>query len=189
VLILSGFIHSLLAKEYELGLSASICFEQSYGLIDGDSASCAELLCILSAMSGIPILQHFAITGSVNQMGEIQPIGGVNEKVEGFYKVCQTLGKKRDFGCIIPHQNVRNLMLRKDVRDAVAQGRFKIYPVSHVWQAFELITGKPLGIRDVHETPAYREGSALATIHKKLEKLREEELLRSEGKHPGKKGT
>ena len=189
VLILSGFIHSLLAKEYELGLSASICFEQSYGLIDGDSASCAELLSILSAMSGIPILQHFAITGSVNQMGEIQPIGGVNEKVEGFYKVCQTLGKKRDFGCIIPHQNVRNLMLRKDVRDAVAQGRFKIYPVSHVWQAFELITGKPLGIRDVHETPAYREGSALATIHKKLEKLREEELLRSEGKHPGKKGT
>ena len=187
VLILSGFIHSLVAKEYELGLSASICFEQSYGLIDGDSASCAELIAILSAMSGIPIMQNFAITGSVNQMGEIQPIGGVNEKVEGFYKVCQTLGRKRDLACIIPHQNVRNLMLRKDVRTAVAQGHFKIYPVVYVWQAFELITGRPLGAKDAHGKEAYPENSALSLIRDKLLKLRDDEMAREEGRYAQRK--
>jgi lon-related putative ATP-dependent protease len=187
VMILSGFIHALLAKDFELGLSASICFEQSYGMIDGDSASCAELLAILSAMSGIPIKQQFAITGSINQLGEIQPIGGVNEKIEGFHKTCKSIGKSREYGCIIPYQNVRNLMLHRSVRDAIDKGEFKIYPVAHVWQAFEIITGVPLGAKSLDATTPPSPGSALELIMKKLDKIRENEYMGEDSRNTKKK--
>lgn len=179
VYILSGFIHGILAKERRLGLSASIAFEQSYGIIDGDSASTAEMIAILSAMSGVPIRQNYAITGSVNQMGEIQSIGGVNEKLEGFHKVCKMIGKGKEYGCVIPHQNVPNLMLHEGVRESIKAGTFKIYPVAHVWEAFELMTGVSLGIRSVSDQGPFPKDSALYRIHQKLEKLHKEEESQS----------
>lgn len=171
VYILSGFIHSILAQEHRLGLSASVCFEQSYGIIDGDSASVAELIAIISAMAGIPVKQNFAITGSINQMGEVQSIGGVNEKIEGFFKVCKTIGQGKSFGVIIPEQNIPNLMLHEELREAVKEGWFHIYGVAHIWQAFELITGVPLGLKSVHDRKEFAKGSALATIQTKLSKI------------------
>ena len=176
LMILSGFLHSVLAQKRRLGISASICFEQSYGIIDGDSASTAELIAILSAMSNIPIKQNMAITGSVNQMGEVQTIGGVNEKVEGFYKVCKLIGKGKSYGVVIPKQNVHNLMLHSWARDGVASGELNIYPVSHVWEAFELMTGVALGLKKLPIPEAYPEGSALAIIDQKLEEIYQAEL-------------
>jgi predicted ATP-dependent protease len=171
IYILSGFLHSVLAKQRKLGISCSVCFEQSYGMIDGDSASAAELIAILSALSEIPVRQNFAITGSVNQMGEIQSIGGVNEKIEGFLKICRLLGKSKEYGVVIPKQNVPNLMLHATVRDAVENGLLKIYPVGHIWEAFELMTGKEFGVTDSQHEGPYPKGSALAIIQEKLEKL------------------
>lgn len=174
LLILSGFLNAILAKRYRLGVSASICFEQSYGTIDGDSASCAELIAIVSAMAGIPIAQNFAITGSVNQLGDIQPVGGINEKVEGFYKVCKLLGKSDTYNMIIPHQNVPNLMLNSETRKSVQEGFLKIYPVKHVAEAFELATGVALGAIDVYDE-TFVPDSALDQIAKKVENLKKEE--------------
>ena len=174
LLILSGFLNAVLAKKYRLGISASICFEQSYGTIDGDSASCAELIAIVSAMAGIPISQTFAITGSVNQMGDIQPVGGINEKTEGFHKVCQLLGKSDHYNMIIPYQNVPNLMLHNEARKSVQTGYLKVYPVKHVSEAFELATGVALGIVDVYDEH-FAPDSALDRIAKKVEQLKAEE--------------
>lgn len=174
VFILTGLLNSLLAQHRPLGLAASICFEQSYGMIDGDSATMAEFVAILSALSGIPVLQNVAMTGSLNQFGEVQPIGGVNEKVEGFWKTCKILGPKNGtFTCIIPRQNSANLMLQRDARDAVASGRLKIVPVVSVAEAFEIATGVPLGIADVKLAPGavYARGSALQVAAERLEKL------------------
>ncbi len=183
--ILSGFLHSVLAQKRRLGLSASVCFEQSYGIIDGDSASAAELIAILSAMSDIPIRQNFAITGSVSQMGEIQSIGGVNEKIEGFLKVCERIGKKKNYSAIIPKNNAPNLMLHQEVRERVASGFLSIFPVSHIWEAFELLTGLPLGIRVVGDRKTFTKGSALDVIDQKLAKLEREANARDHGHdHP-----
>lgn len=179
IFILSGFLHSVLAKTRRLGLAANICFEQSYGVIDGDSASAAELIAIISAMADIPIKQNMAITGSINQMGEIQTIGGVNEKVEGFMNVCETIGKGDSYGVVIPKQNVHNLMLQAYIRESISEGRLKIYPVSHIWEAFELLTGVPLGLKSVQQKKKFTKGSALAIIDEKLE-----ELHRSETEEP-----
>lgn len=175
IMILSGFLHSILARKRKLGLSASVCFEQSYGMIDGDSASLAELIAILSAMSDIPIKQNFAITGSINQMGEVQAIGGVNEKIEGFFKVCQTVGKSKEYGVVVPVQNVHNLMLHKEVRDALKQGTLKLYPVTHIWEAFLILTDTHLGIKDIHDKTPFQKGSALAIIQEKMDKLHQDE--------------
>jgi predicted ATP-dependent protease len=176
VYILSGFLHSMLAKRRRLGLAASVCFEQSYGVIDGDSASAAELIAIISAMAEIPIYQNMAITGSVNQMGEIQSIGGVNEKVEGFYKVCDAIGKGKKYCVVIPHQNVSNLMLNTVARDAIKKGYLDIYPVSHIWEAFELLTGIPLGLKNVESKQGFLKNSALALIAAKLDKIHQDEI-------------
>lgn len=189
--IISGFLNAVLAKEHDMGISASICFEQNYGMIDGDSASTAELIAIVSSMAGIPIDQSFAVTGSVNQMGETQAVGGINEKIEGFWKHCQLLGKGRgkQYNVIIPIQNVANLMLHRDVRDAIAEGKLNIYPVKYVWEAFQLVTGKVLGVTSIHASD-FVPGSALDIIRQKLEKLhkREEKALKSltheMAKHP-----
>ncbi|NLG73514.1 MAG: AAA family ATPase [Chloroflexi bacterium] len=148
VLILSGFLGARYARERPLTLSASLVFEQSYGGVDGDSASSAELYALLSAIAGVPIRQSLAVTGSINQHGEVQAIGGVNEKIEGFFDICRARGLTGDQGVLIPEANTKHLMLRQDVIDAAAAGRFHIYPVSHVDQGIELLTGIPAGEAD-----------------------------------------
>ncbi|UZJ41035.1 AAA family ATPase [Prosthecochloris sp. SCSIO W1101] len=145
VMILSGFLGGRFGGEQPLSLSATLVFEQSYGGIEGDSASSAELYALLSAISGKPIKQCFAVTGSVNQYGEIQAIGGVNEKIEGFFDLCLERGLSGKQGVLIPASNVRNLMLRDDVVDAVKQRNFVIYPITHIDEGIEILTGIPAG--------------------------------------------
>ncbi|MCB8928450.1 MAG: AAA family ATPase [Ardenticatenaceae bacterium] len=148
VLILSGFLGGRYAGKRPLSLTASLVFEQSYGGVDGDSASSAELYTLLSAMSGVPIKQSFAVTGSVNQRGQVQAIGGVNEKIEGFFDICQARGLTGEQGVLIPAANVKNLMLRHDVVEAVAEGQFNIYPVETIDEGIELLTGMSAGKMD-----------------------------------------
>jgi predicted ATP-dependent protease len=147
VLILEGFLRSKYAMDFPLSITASVCFEQSYMLIEGDSASSSEVYALLSAISGIPLRQDIAVTGSVNQMGEIQPIGGVTEKVEGFFKVCSLLNFTGSQGVIIPCQNVKNLILSQDVKNAVADGKFHIYSVTTIDEGIEILTGMKAGER------------------------------------------
>jgi len=150
MLILSGFLGGRYAQDKPLSLSASIAFEQSYDGVDGDSASSTELYALLSSLSELPIKQGIAVTGSVNQRGEIQPVGGVTHKIEGFYDACvaSAAGLTGDQGVIIPASNVANLMLRTDIVDAVAEGRFHIWPVKTVDEGISLLTGVPAGERD-----------------------------------------
>lgn len=150
VLILSSLLANRFAKDSPLSLSASIVFEQSYGGVDGDSASSTEYYCMLSAISNIPIKQSIAVTGSINQFGEVQPIGGVNEKIEGFFDVCDHSGLTGDQGVIIPRTNVKDLMLRDDILNAVDEGRFHIYAVDTVDDGIEILTGKKAGKPDKH---------------------------------------
>lgn len=145
VLILSGYIRHKYASTMPLNLSASICFEQSYGGVDGDSASSTELYALISSISGLPIDQSFAVTGSINQMGDIQPIGGVNEKIEGFFDVCKAQGLSGKQSVLIPVQNTRHLVLRKDVAEAVAKKKFHIYAIGNVDEGITLLMGKPAG--------------------------------------------
>ena len=147
VLILSGFIAGRFALDTPMSLSASLVFEQSYGGVEGDSASSAELYALLSALAEAPLRQDLAVTGSVNQHGEIQAIGGVNEKIEGFFDICEARGLTGSQGVVIPRANLRHLMLRKDVRDACAEGRFAIYPVSSIEQGLAIMTGRAAGVR------------------------------------------
>ena len=148
VLILSGFLEGRFAQQYPLSLSARLVFEQSYGGIDGDSASSAELYTLLSALAEVPLKQTLAVTGSVNQRGVVQPIGGVNEKIEGFFDVCKERGLTGDQGVLIPASNTDNLMLRPDVVAAVEAGDFHVYPVETVDQGIERLTGVEAGTRD-----------------------------------------
>ncbi len=145
VLILSGFLGERYAHTEPLTLSASICFEQSYEEVEGDSASSTELYALLSSLSGLPIKQGIAVTGSVNQKGEIQPIGGVNEKIEGFYEVCKVRGLNGEQGVIIPKANIKNLMLKEEVVEAISAGKFHIWAVSNVDEGIEILTGVPAG--------------------------------------------
>ena len=147
VLILRGFLSSHYASDRPLSLSASLVFEQSYGGVDGDSASSAELYALLSAIAEVPIKQSFAVTGSVNQYGEVQAIGGVNEKIEGFFDLCAERGLTGEQGVLIPDSNVKHLMLRPDVIEAVRDDRFRIYPVTRIEQGIEILTGLPAGLR------------------------------------------
>jgi lon-related putative ATP-dependent protease len=145
VMILSAFLGERFSHDVPLSLSASLVFEQSYGPVEGDSASLAELCALLSNLSGVPIKQSLAVTGSVNQFGHVQAIGAVNEKIEGFFDICQARGLTGEQGVLIPASNVKHLMLRGDVVSACAEGRFAIYPVEDVDQAIELLTGIPAG--------------------------------------------
>ncbi|UCD81628.1 MAG: ATP-dependent peptidase, partial [Desulfobacterales bacterium] len=147
-LILSGYLGRTFAQNYPLNLSISITFEQSYSGIDGDSASSTELYAIISSLSGIPIRQGIAVTGSVNQKGMIQAIGGVNQKIEGFYEVCKTKGLTGKQGVIVPRANQKNLMLRKEVLDAVRKRRFHVFQVATVEEGIEILTGMPAGRPD-----------------------------------------
>ncbi len=146
-LILGGYLGDLFAQDKHLSLTASIAFEQSYGGVDGDSASSTELYALLSALSGLPINQGIAVTGSINQMGDIQPIGGVNEKIEGFFSICKLKGFTGNQGVIIPIQNVENLCLDDEVIEAVKKGVFTIYAIRNVKQGIEILTGVPAGNR------------------------------------------
>lgn len=148
VLILSGFLQGRYAQQHPLSLSASLVFEQSYGGIDGDSASSAELYALLSALADVPLRQDLAVTGSVNQHGVVQPIGGVNEKIEGFFDVCKERGLTGDQGVLVPASNREHLMLRPDVVEAAEKGEFHVYPVETVDQGIELLTGVDAGERN-----------------------------------------
>jgi predicted ATP-dependent protease len=147
VLIISGYFRETFGFRVPLSFTASLVFEQGYGMIDGDSASITEICALLSAISNIPIKQSFAITGSVNQKGEIQPIGGVNEKIEGFFAVCKARGLTGRQGIVIPAQNVKDLMLNDSVVDAVRTNQFEIHAVTRVEDAVEILTGIRAGRR------------------------------------------
>jgi predicted ATP-dependent protease len=166
VLILSGFLGQRFASERPLSLAASLVFEQSYSGVEGDSASCAELVALLSALGEVPVRQGRAITGSVNQHGQVQPIGGVNEKVEGFYDVCQAGGLTGDQGVLIPASNVKHLMLRADVVEAAEKGLFHVWPIETVDEAVELLTGVPAGEKDADGR--YPEGSVNRRVDDRL---------------------
>jgi len=175
VMILSGYLTEKYARDKPLTLSARLVFEQSYEMVEGDSASSTELYALLSALSGLPIKQNIAVTGSVNQKGDVQPIGGVNEKVEGFFEVCKAKGLTGEQGVLIPESNVQNLMLKEEVVEAVRKGKFHIYPVKTIDQGIELLTGVKAGARRPDGT--FDEGTVNDRVDKHLgtmvEKLRE----------------
>ena len=166
VLILGGYLLGKFAQNKPLVLSATVTFEQSYGGVDGDSASSTEVYAILSSLSGIPLRQDLAVTGSVNQHGAIQPIGGVNLKIEGFFDVCRSRGLTGNQGVMIPHQNVSELMLRHDVVDAVRQGKFHIYAIHTIDEGIALLTGKPAGTRS--KSGKFTPGSVNDLVDRKL---------------------
>jgi predicted ATP-dependent protease len=169
VLILSSFIAARYARKQPLSLSASLVFEQNYGGVEGDSASLAELCALLSALADAPIRQSLAMTGSVNQHGQVQPIGGVNEKIEGFFQVCSARGLNGEQGVIIPASNTKNLMLHPDVVEAVRQGQFHIYEVHSADEALTLLTGIEVG--ESNEEGDYPEGSLNAMAYDRLHEM------------------
>jgi len=171
VMILAGFLGGRFAADRPLALSATLVFEQTYGTVEGDSASCAELYALLSALAEAPISQSLAVTGSVNQHGEVQPIGGVNEKIEGFFDACVQRGLTGKQGVLIPHANVQHLMLRQDVVNACQQGQFHVYAVTHVDQGIELLTGVPAGERN--QEGRFPENSINARVEQRLLALAE----------------
>jgi predicted ATP-dependent protease len=152
-------------------MSASIAFEQSYTGVDGDSASSTEIYALLSSLSGVPIKQYIAVTGSVNQKGEIQAIGGVNHKIEGFFECCRKKGLNKKQGVMIPESNVKDLMLRKEVVDAVKKGQFHIHSVKTIDEGIEILTGIPAG--EVQADGAYPKGTINYLVDQKLKELAE----------------
>ena len=158
----------MFAQDIPLCLTASICFEQLYNGVDGDSASSTELYALLSSLSGIPISQSIAVTGSVNQKGQIQPIGGVNEKIEGFFQICKMRGLDGSHGVMIPVQNVKNLQLSDDVITAVKSKKFHIYSVSTIEEGIEVLTGVPAGKKDKNGN--FPAGTINYLVYEKLKK-------------------
>jgi len=171
MMILSGYLQGEFSRDRPLALSASIAFEQQYSPVDGDSASSTELYALLSSLADIPIRQDIAVTGSINQHGTVQAIGGVNEKIEGFYHVCKNRGLTGEQGVVIPKSNVKHLMLRAEVLTAISDGRFHVYAVDHVDQGLELLTGTPAGERQADGT--YPEGTVKHTVAQRLDELAE----------------
>ena len=169
VLILNAYLGATYATDRPLSLSASIVFEQSYGGVDGDSASSAELYTLLSALADAPILQGLAVTGSVNQHGEVQAIGGVNEKIEGYFDICQSRGLTGDQGVLIPQSNIKHLMLRPDIVEAVRENRFRVYGISTIDEGLSVLTGVSAGERD--EGGVYPDGSINAKVEARLNEL------------------
>jgi lon-related putative ATP-dependent protease len=169
VQIIAGYLRRMFAQDKPLSLSASVCFEQSYSGVDGDSASSTEIYALLSALSGLPIRQELAVTGSVNQHGDIQPIGGVNQKIEGFYDVCRHKGLTGKQGVLIPAENVDDLMLRDDVVQAVSKGEFQIYPVGTIEQGAEILLGVSAGKRNA--AGKFTPGSIFAKVDERLEQM------------------
>jgi lon-related putative ATP-dependent protease len=198
VLILTGYLGGKYAHDKPLSFSASICFEQSYDGVEGDSASSTELYALLSALSGAPLKQGIAVTGSVNQLGRVQPIGGVNYKIEGFFAVCKARGLTGDQGVMIPETNVRHLMLNDEVVEAVSTGKFHIWSVSTIDQGIEILTGIPAGERGADGS--YAEGTINYLVDKRLQEFGEsmkkfsaphekDEKKEAEGMHSAEKGN
>lgn len=169
VQIIAGYLRGIFAQDKPMSLAASVCFEQSYSGVDGDSASSTEVYALLSALSGFPIRQDLAVTGSVNQQGDVQPIGGVNEKIEGFYDVCRIKGFTGQQGVLIPAENVDDLMLKSEVIDAVGKGQFHIYPVKTIQQGIEILTGIPAGERNAEG--CFEEGGVFARANARLKDM------------------
>jgi lon-related putative ATP-dependent protease len=168
--IISGYLRTKFAQDKPLSLSASICFEQSYSGVDGDSASSTEIYALLSAISGLPIRQDIAVTGSVSQQGDVQPIGGVNQKIEGFFDVCRVKsGLTGRQGVMIPSENVEDLMLRDDVIEAVAAGKFHIMPVATLEEGIEILTGVRAGHRD--STGAFEADTVYGMVDRRLHEM------------------
>lgn len=184
VLILSGLIAQRYAGNMPLSLAARLVFEQSYSEVEGDSASSTELYALLSSLSGAPIKQSIAVTGSIDQKGEVQAIGGVNQKIEGFYDICKAKGLTGKQGVIVPSSNVQNLMLREDIVEAIRQGKFAIYSVGSVDEGIEILTGVKAGKR--LEDGKFEEGSINGRVQKRLEQLAK--VMRDFGKDEKKKG-
>ncbi|MCK9535478.1 MAG: AAA family ATPase [Pseudomonas sp.] len=182
VMILTGYLGSRYAQEFPLAISASIALEQSYGYVDGDSASLGEVCALISALSRTPLKQSFAITGSINQFGEVQAVGGVNEKIEGFFRLCQARGLTGEQGVIIPRSNIINLLLDKAVVAAVRDGQFNIYAVSHVDQALCLLSGVEAGCADADDS--FPDGSINAQVVERLRSIAELDLETEEPKTP-----
>jgi predicted ATP-dependent protease len=170
-LILSSYLANRFAQRRPLSISATLTFEQLYSGVEGDSASSTELYALISALSGVPIKQGIAVTGSVNQAGQVQAIGGVNAKIEGFFDVCKAGGLTGDQGVLIPTSNVRHLMLRDDVVEAVGEGQFHIYAVSTIAEGIEILTGMPAGEPD--EEGNYPEGTLYALVQARLDEYAE----------------
>jgi len=189
VMILSSFLAARYAQRQPLSLAASLVFEQSYAMVDGDSASLAELCALLSALSGLPIRQSLAVTGSIDQHGLVQPIGGVNEKIEGFFDVCRVRGLNGEQGVVIPVANIKHLMLREDVVAAAEGERFHIYPVSSVDAALEMLTGLKAGAPDAdgnypEETVNGKVQAALRTMSERRQAFAETAKPKDDG-HEG----
>ena len=187
VLILSGYLRKKYAQDKPLTISASIAFEQSYGAVDGDSASSTEIYALLSSLSEIPIRQDIAVTGSVNQRGEIQAIGGVNQKIEGFHDFCIKKGLTKKQGVIIPESNVKDLMLRKDVVETVGKGQFHVYPAKTIDEGIEILTGKKAGERNADGT--YTKGTVNFLVDQRLRELAEGLKTFGEKEENGKENT
>jgi len=171
-MILQGYLGDKFAQDKPLSFSATICFEQSYNGVEGDSASSTELYSLLSAFSGVPIRQGIAVTGSVNQRGQVQPIGGVNHKVEGFFAVCKAKGLTGDQGVMIPVQNERHLMLNDEVLEAVREGKFHIWSVETIDQGIEILTGIPAGQKQ--EDGSYPEGTINYLVDRRMREMLEQ---------------
>ena len=184
VLILSNYLGRKYAAKKPISLSASITFEQLYGMIEGDSATCAELYSLLSAISGVPIRQSVAVTGSMDQNGNVQPIGGVNEKIEGFFDLCRLRGLTGAQGVIIPQRNARNLMLKKEVVEAVGEGKFHIHAIDHVEEGIEILMGIPAG--EPGPDGKYPELTLNRLVEDRLTELRE--AVKKEEEEKGKGG-
>ncbi|HEX5339065.1 MAG TPA: ATP-binding protein [Gallionella sp.] len=170
VLILQNYLSALFTHVAPLALNASIVFEQEYSGVEGDSASCAELYALLSSLSGLPIRQGIAVTGALNQHGEVLPVGGINEKIEGYFRICATAGLDGKQGVLIPHRNRRHLMLERKVIEAVAQGRFHIYTAEHVCEGIALLTGQPAGV--ANDAGSYPRNTVLGSAQKTLQAYR-----------------
>jgi len=180
VLIMTGYLGWRYAQDAPLSLSASLCFEQSYGGVDGDSASCAELYALLSSIANVPLRQDIAVTGSVNQNGEVQPIGGINQKVEGFFQVCRAKGLTGTQGIMMPSRNLRNLMVRTEVVEAVRQGKFHVYAVDSVDRGMEILSGVPAGARrnDGSYPPRSINGRVVEQLNGMADKLKSYQAMR-----------
>ena len=171
VMIIAGYLASKFARDKPLTLSARIVFEQNYEGVEGDSASSTELYALLSSLSGLPIVQTYAVTGSVNQKGEVQPIGGANEKIEGYFEVCRARGLNGRHGVLIPHNNVRNLMLKREVVDAVKAGKFHIYPVTTIEEGIQILAGIPAGKQ--LQDGSFEKDSVYDRVDKRLREMAE----------------
>jgi predicted ATP-dependent protease len=171
ILIISNYLGSRYATNKPLTLSASITFEQLYDMIEGDSATCAELYALLSSLSGLPLKQGISVTGSMDQNGDVQPIGGVNEKIEGFFDLCKLRGLDGSHGVIIPSRNLRHMMLKKDVVEAVRDGKFTVYAIDTMDEGLEILTGTPAG--EPGDDGKYPEGTVNYLVHKRLDEIAE----------------